>query len=274
MRGYDVMRPLEIDMDGHRHMALLWALTKIQCMSRMEDFHIMIALALGSFARLILAFLFFRAIFATTKSIGGWTLSEVIVLVGTFELIASIAWATYMRGGLRKLSRYIERGELDWLLVKPMSLRTYFLADNLDPFSNMARLGAAVGVIAYGIRDLRGGIAIPAYLILLACAVVIHYAFWCLLASLAFWFPSEQYSELANQMDRLGRYPISIYRGFTRWMLTIIIPVACIYSFPARIFSGRLTMTEFATMISVALFFWFMATFVWNAGLRHYESTG
>jgi len=243
-------------------------------MDRMEDKFVFFLLNLGAVVRLILSLVFFQAIFTKVDAIAGWSFAEVIVLLGTWEFIHSIAWATYFRGGFRRIPVYLQRGDLDILLTRPLNLKTYFIYDNNDLLFSLPTILLAVCLIIYGFSISATDLNILNYLLLLIIGIVIHYSLVVMMSSINFWTIIEQFTYLFSEVADLGRYPITIYKGFTRLALTIVIPVACIYSFPAKALFGNLKISELGAMFGVLIIFLFCSNFIWNRGLRRYESTG
>src|SRR5207248_10615720 len=75
----------------------------------------------------------------------------------------------------------------------------------------------------------------------LAAAVVVVYALWVALMSLAFWFVSvENLSVLSDAVYEGARYPVSAYPGALRFVFVYLIPIAWTTTIPASTLTGRL----------------------------------
>ncbi|MDF1497037.1 MAG: ABC-2 family transporter protein [Patescibacteria group bacterium] len=247
---------------------------KLNTMVRMEDKITFLFMNVGIIIRIILVVIFFQAIYTKVNVIGGWSYAEVLVLVGTWELINAIAWATFFRGGFRRMPGFMRRGELDSLLVRPVNLKTYFIYDNNDILFGSLPIIFAVILIMYGASISSMDINLPYYLFIILFALIIQYFFVIILSSINFWTIVEQTMHLFINTMRLGRYPITIYKGIARTALTVLVPVACIYSFPVQALFGKLKITDLGIMFGVLICFYLLSNYIWNIGLRRYESTG
>ena len=73
----------------------------------------------------------------------------------------------------------------------------------------------------------------------------------------------------------LGRYPLSIYSGVVQFFLCWIVPFGLASYYPSVRLLGRTVTPEYAPLVPVvAVAFFALALLLWNAGTRHYSSTG
>ena len=55
--------------------------------------------------------------------------------------------------------------------------------------------------------------------------LIIVYSLWLFLATLAFWFGKiENFTELFYTFYEAGRFPVTVYRGWIRTVLTFVVP--------------------------------------------------
>ena len=71
-------------------------------------------------------------------------------------------------------------------------------------------------------------------------------------------------------MFAAGRYPVTIYPGWLRIVLTLIVPVAFATTVPVQAVTGRLSPAGTAGTVLLAAGLCFVATHFWRFGLRHY----
>ena len=253
-------------------LSIAWTWFKLTVMSRMLDAWTFVPLWLGVLLNTVLQLVFFKALFLKTQSLGGWSYGEIMVLLATVRIIQAFAWGLWVRGGFRRLPRDIEQGSFDTNLVRPMNLRIQFIFNNADLFSLIEDLIVSGMLLWYGLSSIGNSFNWLMYLFMLSLALVLHYSIICIFSAINFWIMVPKISELIDQIFNLGRYPISIYGGAVRWFLTFAIPLACIYSFPARALFGALTVTELVTAIAVTVGFWLVGWGIWHLGVRRYES--
>ena len=111
------------------------------------------------------------------------------------------------------------------------------------------------------------------FLVMLLSGVAIVYSIWLAMVSFAFWFVRiDNITELFYAFYEAGRYPVTIYRGVVRALLTFVIPIAFVTTFPASALIGRLDQTTVLIAVVFAVAFLFLSSRFWNFALRHYSS--
>ena len=104
---------------------------------------------------------------------------------------------------------------------------------------------------------------------MLAAGVVIVYSLWLMLVTLAFWFVKvDNFTEVFYTFYETGRFPISVYRGWIRLLLTFVVPIAFLTTFPAAMLLGRLAPAYAAVSVAMALGLFVGATRFWNFAIR------
>ena len=101
----------------------------------------------------------------------------------------------------------------------------------------------------------------------------IFYSFEFIIASLSFWFRNFSYAGwLAGELLKYSRRPDSIYKQWFRKTLYTIFPMAMICSVPSRILIFGADLKLFFLQLFISLFFLYLTTLIWKAGLILYES--
>ncbi|MBL7058736.1 ABC-2 family transporter protein [Patescibacteria group bacterium] len=254
-----------------KHLNLIIQSIKIQTMDKLEVALAFTFITLGIILQFTITIIFFKAIYLRSATIGGWDVNQVYILLGTYFIIQYISWSTYIRG-FNKISRFIENGELDLYLSKPVNLKFFLSYRYIDPIFIIPQITVAIGLLFYGVSQTNADINILSYLFILACAFIIHFSLIVIISSINFFTIIRQVDHLHNTIFKLGQYPITIYKGFTRLVLSIIIPIAFIYSVPARAMVGDLSVKEILATIGITFIFYFISSLIWNLGLKRYES--
>ena len=95
----------------------------------------------------------------------------------------------------------------------------------------LVRLGAQVGPVQAGL-----------FIGMLLTGSAIIYSFWTMLATLSFWFVRvENILEIFRSMYEAGRWPVSLYPPWLRFVLSFIVPVAFVTTVPVEALTGRLS---------------------------------
>ena len=134
-----------------------------------------------------------------------------------------------------------------------------------------------MGTVVLGIalarlgRGFTGG-QLLSFVVVLAAGAVIVYSFWLLLATTAFWFVNvENILVVFQSMYQAGRWPVSIYPGALRIMLTVLIPVAFAVTVPAEAIVGRLEGPMLLASLLLAAAIFTAARVFWRYGVRSYS---
>jgi len=254
-----------------QHLKLFGQCARYEVMDRLDAAVAFWIVTGGTLINMLMTVIFFKSLYLKTDRIGGWDESRVLILLGTFFLIEALAWATYIRG-FNRLPRYIENGDLDVYLTKPVRLRTFLSYRFMDPMFLWPQILVAVGLIAYGAGRSGAPVNLLFYLLLLACALIIHRSLTIIFSTLNFFYIVPQTIYLAGELQKLGRYPITIYRGAVRLFLSVVVPVAAIYSLPPRALVGDLSLLEAGGAVVLAAVFHFAGNALWDVSLKKYES--
>lgn len=212
-------------------------------------------------------------IYTHVNTLAGWTAAQATILLGIYEIVSGLLQA-FIEPNLAFFSNKIYGGELDDLLLQPAP--TLFTASfgNCQPWAlaevALGMLIVALSAAHLGVSPTPGGIV--AALLLLLVGIIIMWASRVLLASLAFWAQRLELSVLYSGWWQLGRYPITIYPGPIRWVLTYIVPVAFIATFPAYALTHPFDPLLLAGGAAAALGALVAVRLVWRAALRRYTS--
>lgn len=212
-------------------------------------------------------------VYTQTQSLAGWSWAEAVVLLGTYQVISGL-FSTFIEPNLQWFGGQVRDGTLDGVLLKPVS--SMFLA-SLGSCSPLALGQVVLGFIVLGAGLSELGAALTlwnacSWLLMLAVGLVITWASHVLLACVVLWAPGLELDVVYGALWQFGRYPISIYQQPLRFVLTYIIPVAFISTFPARALTEGISPVLLGIGIGVSLGAIILVQFVWNAGLRRYTS--
>ncbi len=212
--------------------------------------------------------------FQFSGTLGGWTLPQALLVVGLFRIFEGLIDGV-MRPNITRIVEHIQKGTLDFVLVKPVD--SQFMASlrqiNLLMITDLL---VGFGLIGYGLW--MGQIwptpwQVLAFLFLLLCGMVTAYAIWMLVVTTAFWLVQvENVTELLTAIYETGRFPVSAYSPAIRMVLTFVIPIAFLTTFPAAALIGLLDPVYLALAPLIAGVALLAARGFWRIGLRAYTS--
>ncbi len=82
----------------------------------------------------------------------------------------------------------------------------------------------------------------------------------------------DNITEVFYAFYEAGRYPVTIYRGAVRVLLTFVVPIAFVTTFPASALLGRIDQATTLIGLALALGLTFGSNRFWNFAVRHYSS--
>jgi ABC-2 type transport system permease protein len=215
-------------------------------------------------------------IFHNVSSLKGWRWQHMLILVGIFRIIAGGIRMSIVPN-MRKVLEGIRDGTLDFVLLRPVnsqflvSIREFVVWRVIDLI--LGGIIVVIGVVKLtGVVPLKG---VFMFVFMLAAAFMMVYAIWLALATLCFWFVRIQNIEMVFwNVFEAGRYPIAIYRSEVQWVLTFVIPLAFLTTFPVGAILADPSkmppiMMLYATLIAAIMLA--ASSWFWRYGLRHYS---
>jgi len=219
---------------------------------------------------------FFSIIFGNVNRIGDWTKWEVVLLVGTHQIIAQLFQAFFFVN-IANIPELVRTGKLDSLLVLPVDSQFAVSTKQfgLDSVIN-AIVGAVVVIVSLAkLAIVPTPMSILLYLIALAFGIAVHYSIMLCLAAVSFWIIRAQglvygYFNFLN----IARYPDVIFPWLFRFIFGWIIPVVIVANIPARLLIkslGQPGQLMLQLVIASTIVFCLSRVF-WRFALRHYSS--
>ena len=228
---------------------------------------------LGKLVRIGFFLFFLFSIFKHTDALTGYTLPEVALFFLTFNIVDILA-QLFFRGiyGVRSL---IREGDFDYFLIQPTNVLFRVAFQTVD-FLDVVTILPVFAITFYIFRQIGRqpgqshwhSIHIVLYAILTLNGLLIAFAIHIAVAALAVLTQElENTIWIYRDLMTLGRFPVDIYDAPMRGILTFIVPVAVMVSFPAKAYLGKLDPIWLAhaflmatTSLALALYFWRFAT--------------
>ena len=229
--------------------------------------------ALANVITLATQFVGIAVIFANTSNLGGWTPSGLIALIGVYTILSGLI-AMVIQPSLQQLMEGIRLGTFDFTLTKPADSQ---LLASVAVVSPAQALNIVFGAGIVGYASLRMGTTIGPlqwlyFCLTLVFGAVIVYSFLTLLGTCAFWWVKVDnilvvFSAVFGQA---GRWPLAVFPGWMRVVLSLIIPVGLAVTVPAQALAGSLSGWLVLGSAAVAALFFGAARAFWTYALRHY----
>ena len=254
-------------------MRLAWQFLRIGVMNELQYRANFVIQLLQSLIAIGTGLVVLTLIFDTTTDLSGWTRPQLLVVMGVFTIMGGIIGFA-IEPNMGRLMADIQMGTFDYVLTKPADSQ---LLTSVREFRLWRLTDVVVGgvVLFWGIGQLEGALVwteVVAFISLLVIGGLMIYCFWLLLTTGAFWFVRmEMMQELFTGLYRAGQYPVGIYPGWLRVMLTFLVPIAFAVTVPSEALTDRLTAAQVGLALGFALFLLILTRLFWRFAIRHYS---
>jgi ABC-2 type transport system permease protein len=215
-------------------------------------------------------------LFGQIESIQGWSLSATLALLGVYLIVTALR-GLFIGPGLEALAGMdgeIWAGKFDFVLLRPLntqalvSLRKWRLYSLFD-------LLLGLGVFITAVVNMHASLStwqIVSFVVALFSGLTILYAILLIFSALVFWSPGILFTWIFDGLFQMARYPMGMYPGWLRMVLTWVVPVGMITTIPAEALTGSLNSGMLAASIGLATVLLIAGSVLFRIGLRRYSS--
>ena len=215
-------------------------------------------------------------LFNQIQTVNGWDFNGTLALLGVY-LTAGALRNLVIGPSLESLAGMdgeVWSGRLDFTLLRPVD--TQFLA-SFRKWRLFSLFDMALGLGVLGIATTRIGAGLSperwlAFLVALIAGGAILYAILLAFTALVFWGPGVLFTWVFDGVFQMARYPLGLYPGWLRLLLTWVIPVGIITTVPAGALTGVTSTIMLAGMTAFAVVLLIGSSVLFRFGLRHYKS--
>ncbi|HVX92692.1 MAG TPA: ABC-2 family transporter protein [Candidatus Dojkabacteria bacterium] len=219
--------------------------------------------------------IFLNAIAGSSKSFAGWTIDQLYLITGIFNLITYTAWATFSIN-LWRLEEKLMKGEFDFILLKPMSsiFGASFTEFFIDDFMSVIS-----GIILIGYYIAMHWSEIPVYgyfatLFMIIIGILLWYSWDLIISSFDFFILKNGFRSIKEQFNSTARFPTGIWSSNLQVFFYVIFPAAFMGTVPAQFLIGNISYMFLVYGFVLAIIFLFIARSIWNLCIRNYTSVG
>ena len=250
-------------------LKLLWSAAIAAELEYRINFILAALTSLGNLSGSIFGlFLFYR----TGYTFQGWRWEEALIVLGIFTLLQCFS-STFLAPNLNRIVDHVQKGTLDFVLLKPISSQFWLSIHTLSPWGLPDII---FGVILIGYAGGRLGITLSDYLIStipLLFGLGSLYSLWFMLGATSIWFVKiYNVTEVLRGLLEAGRYPMVAYPIAYRFFFTFVVPVAFFTTVPAEAMLGRVQVGWIVGAGLLALGLLIVTRFFWSFALRFYTS--
>ncbi len=222
----------------------------------------------------VIAIVTYRTLYLHTDSLGGFNFHQAMVFIGAAMVIDAIQM-TFYSNGVWWIPSYINKGDMDYYLVRPISA-LYFLSLRDFAVASFFNLLMACGVLTWALHAYPD--PIPAWKLGYGCLLIVNGSFLFYIMRVmfiipAFWSASGEglhhvFFYIREALER----PDGIYFGIVRKVLVTVLPFALMASFPTRAFFEDFNFERLLHITAVTVGLYGVLLWCWHRGLRAYSS--
>jgi ABC-2 type transport system permease protein len=230
--------------------------------------HSLLGLATGVLGLVVL--------FGQVETVRGWDLPSMLALLGVYLTLSALR-DLFLGPSLEALAGMdgeIWTGQFDFTLLRPVDAQFLASVRHWRPFA-LVDLVLGLGVLAVAAGQLGQSLAplhLLTFLLTLAAGVAILYAILLAFSALTLWSPGFLFTWLFDGLFRMARYPVGLYPGWLRIVLTWVVPVGIMTTVPAQALAGTLPAGMLPGSVLLALALFLAASLLFRLGLRRYAS--
>lgn len=222
----------------------------------------------------IVNILFYDVIYTHTNLIGGWDRSQMMVFVSGFLLIDAI-YMTFLSDNIPQISQMVNRGDLDYYLIRPVSSLFFLSLQNVAINSSINLLMAA-GLLAYSLSSCSSPVtssSVFLFLVLIINGTYLRFLVRMFTVIPIFWLHSNRGLEMMfYHLVRFLERPDAIFSGAVHVILTTILPFSLMVSFPARLLLEEFNVRILVHIFIVTMVLSLLVRIWWKQGLKAYSS--
>lgn len=227
---------------------------------------------IGKLLRFAFFLVFLLLIGNRTQQIGGYSLWEIIFFFATFNFIDLVPQMIFR--SVYNFRNLIVSGDFDLFFIQPISslFRALFGSSDILDFPMLI---ITIGFILYSGTHLPyfSITGVLLYLLLLLNALLIAAAFHISVLSVGVVSTEvDNTIMLYRDLTQMGRVPVSIYSAGVSFVLTFVVPIGIMMTFPVQALIGTLSPQFILYSFVFGVGFLALSLFSWNKAIRHYSS--
>ena len=204
----------------------------------------------------------------------GWNRDQMWVLYGTFVILESLCYGL-LGPNMWRFSQSVRDGTLDVALTKPVNTQFWVSLRYID-FNGLLNAFAGLALLLFGLHRAGFHPSLAQWLVwlgLLACGFVLAYCVWFACVTWSIWAVKlEAIAVIFDPMMQLARFPVQIYPLRLQSLLTFVLPVAFLTTFPAQALLGQSGVSTLATAFVFSLASLAATHLFFSFALRSYGS--
>lgn len=228
--------------------------------------------------KVIRFFLYFVFIFSVLSSAGtflSYSREEIILFFLVFNLIDITT--QFIFRGVYIFRHLIVNGTFDLCLTKPLPSFFQPLFGHTDAFDLITLAPLAIFFFYFTIKNqlVAGSTGWLLFFILFFASLLIAFSFHLFICSVGILTTEVDYLVwIYRDLTGMARFPTDIYKGLARFLVTFVVPVVLLITFPVKGLLGLLSPEPVLFSIGVSFLLTAFSLKFWQWSLRRWEGVG
>jgi len=254
-----------------KYLKVWWLMSKNAFLSMLMNRLGALVFLFGKILRFGFFIAFIVFLLKGTNTLAGYNLNQTLFFFLTFNLVDIVTQFLY-----REVYRFrplVVSGGFDLVLTKPINALFRSLMGGADILDLITIPPLIVAVYFLGMSLNPTLVQIFLYLLLLINGLLIATAFHIAILSLGIiTLEIDHTIMIYRDLTNLGRFPVDIYKQPLRGILTYLIPVGLMVTFPAKALMGLLNPRVTLLSLAFGTICLFVSLKFWNYALTKYSS--
>lgn len=255
-----------------RRIKVLWLLTVASAKIAFDSRFGVVLFFVGKVLRFLFFIFFLLLLLGRTKAIAGYSFWEVILLYVTFNFIDNTAQLLF-----RNVYRFryeVTSGDFDYALLRPFPALTYALFGGIDPLDLPMFFIFLIGIVlCFSHIGSLSLFSLFLYVLLTLNGLVIAMAFHIFVLALGILTTAvDNTIMLYRDITQMGRMPVDIYKDPLRSLITFVIPVGVMMTFPVKVLLGLLSFPFIILALMIGVVFYIASIACWRYAVAKYSS--
>ena len=215
-------------------------------------------------------------VFGQVDQVRGWSHSGALGVLGVYLTLGALRNVVVgpSLDSLTGMDGDVWTGQLDFVLLRPAD--TQFIATfRRWRFLALLDLTLGIAVLVVAIARLGETVAAPAavgFVVSMLAGIATLYSLLLICTSLVFWNPGFLFSWVFDSLFQMARYPVGLYPGWVRLVLTWIVPVGIMTTVPAASLTRSLSSEMLAGSVALSIALFAGSSVFFRLALRRYAS--
>jgi ABC-2 type transport system permease protein len=211
-----------------------------------------------------------------TQSVYGWSRNELIILAASYVFVIAIFHFFFSRN-FERLSRIIDRGQLDSLLLKPVDSQ-FLVSCWIIRFTNFFRVLFGAGLLYFLLNKMQIQVSwlnVIGFCVLTFFGLTLLYSLWFIVSTLLIWFPQlNNLIDFLYTINGMARYPSEMIYKMPLYFIIIALPFAITVVTPTKILFNKALNGDVLGLVILSAALFYLSRKFWQFALRYYTSVG